>query len=198
VAFKQVTAVGNWSPRRSAIIAHSMCVCVNLNVSLCDFYMYHCNGSVQKFLPIKTRRLFNVALARKEPFALPGVVRQKRWRATRTPSSVGSTRPWRACPAVHWAAQPAASTGRHSSRPRPAAGIRSDSMPSPFAGLKVPQGNDRRELYKSQYRAIYTCTCSLAPDCQRPPTQPSPRGSTEVDRGGWDVFRVSLSQDVRS
>ena len=134
----------------------------------------------------------------KGTFALPGVVRQKRWRATRTPSSVSSTRPWRACPAVHWAAQPAASTGRHSSRPRPAAGIRSDSMPSPFAGLKVPQGNDRRELYKSQYRAIYTCTCSLAPDCQRPPTQPSPRGSTEVDRGGWDVFRVSLSQDVRS
>jgi len=136
--------------------------------------------------------------AERAPFALPGVVRQKRWRATRTPSSVGSTRPWRACPAVHWAAQPAASTGSHSSRPRPAAGIRSDSMPSPFAGLKVPQGNDRRELYKSQYRAIYTCTCSLAPDCQRPPTQPSPRGSTEVDRGGWDVFRVSLSQDVRS
>ena len=45
-------------------------------------------------------------------------------------------------------------------------------MPSPFAGLKVPQGNDRRELYKSQYRAIYTCTCSLAPGCQRPPTLP--------------------------
>lgn len=26
-----------------------------------------------------------------------------------------------------------------------------------FFGLKVPEGNDRRELYKSQYRAIYTC-----------------------------------------
>ena len=25
-----------------------------------------------------------------------------------------------------------------------------------FFGLKVPEGNDRRELYKSQYRAIYT------------------------------------------
>merc|ERR1712060_870556 len=25
-----------------------------------------------------------------------------------------------------------------------------------FFGLKVPDGNDRRELYKSQYRAIYT------------------------------------------
>eukprot|EP00306_Pavlova_sp_CCMP459_P010688 CAMPEP_0185190350 /NCGR_PEP_ID=MMETSP1140-20130426/7972_1 /TAXON_ID=298111 /ORGANISM="Pavlova sp., Strain CCMP459" /LENGTH=102 /DNA_ID=CAMNT_0027756975 /DNA_START=36 /DNA_END=344 /DNA_ORIENTATION=+ len=25
-----------------------------------------------------------------------------------------------------------------------------------FFGLKVPTGNDRRELYKSQYRAIYT------------------------------------------
>jgi len=24
------------------------------------------------------------------------------------------------------------------------------------AGLKVPEGQDRRELYKSQYRAIYT------------------------------------------
>merc|ERR1712228_973665 len=24
-----------------------------------------------------------------------------------------------------------------------------------FFGLKVPEGNDRRELYKSQYRAIY-------------------------------------------
>jgi hypothetical protein len=27
-----------------------------------------------------------------------------------------------------------------------------------FFGLKVPEGSDRRELYKSQYRAIYTCT----------------------------------------
>jgi len=35
-------------------------------------------------------------------------------------------------------------------------------MPSPFAGLKVPQGNDRRELYKSQYRAIYTFKMSAA------------------------------------
>ena len=26
-----------------------------------------------------------------------------------------------------------------------------------FFGLKVPEGTDRRELYKSQYRAIYTC-----------------------------------------
>ena len=26
-----------------------------------------------------------------------------------------------------------------------------------FFGLKVPDGQDRRELYKSQYRAIYTC-----------------------------------------
>lgn len=25
-----------------------------------------------------------------------------------------------------------------------------------FFGLKVPEGTDRRELYKSQYRAIYT------------------------------------------
>ena len=25
-----------------------------------------------------------------------------------------------------------------------------------FFGLKVPEGSDRRELYKSQYRAIYT------------------------------------------
>ena len=31
-----------------------------------------------------------------------------------------------------------------------------------------------------------------------PPTQTSPLGSTKIDRGGWDVFRVSLSQDVRS
>ena len=29
-----------------------------------------------------------------------------------------------------------------------------------FFGLKVPEGNDRRELYKSQYRAIYTYTMS--------------------------------------
>ena len=30
-----------------------------------------------------------------------------------------------------------------------------------FFGLKVPEGTDRRELYKSQYRAIYTCKLSL-------------------------------------
>ena len=40
-----------------------------------------------------------------------------------------------------------------------------------FFGLKVPEGTDRRELYKSQYRAIYTCarareTCHCAlPRC---------------------------------
>ena len=34
-----------------------------------------------------------------------------------------------------------------------------------FFGLKVPEGTDRRELYKSQYRAIYTCErqSALAP-----------------------------------
>ena len=30
------------------------------------------------------------------------------------------------------------------------------SYDNSFFGLKVPDGNDRRELYKSQYRAIYT------------------------------------------
>ena len=35
-----------------------------------------------------------------------------------------------------------------------------------FFGLKVPEGNDRRELYKSQYRAIYTC--ARARDSLRP------------------------------
>ena len=31
-----------------------------------------------------------------------------------------------------------------------------------FFGLKVPEGTDRRELYKSQYRAIYTYKMSAA------------------------------------
>ena len=31
-----------------------------------------------------------------------------------------------------------------------------------FFGLKVPEGTDRRELYKSQYRAIYTYKMSSA------------------------------------
>ena len=31
-----------------------------------------------------------------------------------------------------------------------------------FFGLKVPEGNDRRELYKSQYRAIYTYKMSAS------------------------------------
>ena len=30
-----------------------------------------------------------------------------------------------------------------------------------FFGLKVPEGHDRRELYKSQYRAIYTYKMSV-------------------------------------
>ena len=31
-----------------------------------------------------------------------------------------------------------------------------------FFGLKVPEGTDRRELYKSQYRAIYTYKMSAS------------------------------------
>ena len=31
-----------------------------------------------------------------------------------------------------------------------------------FFGLKVPEGTDRRELYKSQYRAIYTYKMNAA------------------------------------
>eukprot|EP00900_Chrysochromulina_parva_P001005 jgi/Chrpa1/10905/Chrysochromulina_OHIO_Genome00021685-RA len=36
------------------------------------------------------------------------------------------------------------------------------SSENSFFGLKVPEGNDRRELYKSQYRAIYTCKRTLS------------------------------------
>jgi hypothetical protein len=36
------------------------------------------------------------------------------------------------------------------------------SSENSFFGLKVPEGNDRRELYKSQYRAIYTCKHALS------------------------------------
>jgi len=31
-----------------------------------------------------------------------------------------------------------------------------------FFGLKVPEGPDRRELYKRQYRALFTYKCSAA------------------------------------
>ncbi|KOO21007.1 hypothetical protein Ctob_001171 [Chrysochromulina tobinii] len=36
------------------------------------------------------------------------------------------------------------------------------SSENSFFGLKVPEGNDRRELYKSQYRAIYTYKMSVS------------------------------------
>ena len=35
-------------------------------------------------------------------------------------------------------------------------------------GLKVPEGTDRRELYKSQYRAIYTYKMSASEPTRRP------------------------------
>ena len=49
---------------------------------------------------------------------------------------------------------PHAARLRHVRRPRVAGDMASDE--NSFFGLKVPEGNDRRELYKSQYRAIYT------------------------------------------
>lgn len=39
----------------------------------------------------------------------------------------------------------------------------------PRVGLKVPEGNDRRELYKSQYRAIYTYKMSAQVRPDAPP-----------------------------
>lgn len=49
---------------------------------------------------------------------------------------------------------------RPSSRAPAAKNMASDE--NSFFGLKVPEGTDRRELYKSQYRAIYTYKMSAA------------------------------------
>ena len=42
-----------------------------------------------------------------------------------------------------------------------------------FFGLKVPDGTDRRELYKSQYRGIWTYKVHALPSWRCPP---SPHG----------------------
>jgi hypothetical protein len=54
-----------------------------------------------------------------------------------------------------------------------------------FFGLKVPEGNDRRELYKSQYRAIYTCT--------RRPRRPRRRAARRAARRAVGTVALMLS-----
>jgi len=52
-----------------------------------------------------------------------------------------------------------------------------------FFGLKVPDGNDRRELYKSQYRAIYTYKMSA----QELDQQFRDAVTSEGPDGGWSI-----------
>ena len=61
-----------------------------------------------------------------------------------------------------------------------------------FFGLKVPEGNDRRELYKSQYRAIYTCAqratalpSTAVPRYAAAPASPTRQRSSGVSLACW-------------
>uniref|UniRef100_A0A7S0Q492 Uncharacterized protein n=1 Tax=Coccolithus braarudii TaxID=221442 RepID=A0A7S0Q492_9EUKA len=52
-----------------------------------------------------------------------------------------------------------------------------------FFGLKVPEGTDRRELYKSQYRAIYTYKMSA----QELDSHFREAVTSDGPDGGWNI-----------
>ena len=78
------------------------------------------------------------------------------WTASRVPQHDADRRTQPAQQAEQMWARPCGTrrVALNAPTPRGAGNMASDE--NSFFGLKVPEGNDRRELYKSQYRAIYT------------------------------------------